>query len=222
MEPDAYIEITPNGPYVLHGDVPLTEMAPVHTFNGEPIAWHVIAALEAPSAPVELCRCGESSNKPFCDGTHEHNRFNGAETDDRRPYAERAQVELTADHSLADDGALCVSAGFCGTRTTSAWQLLGEASNPEQFARMRDMVWQCPSGRLVLRAADGRDIEPPLEPGIAVVPGGPLWVRGGVRLVRGDGSEVETRNRMTLCRCGESRNKPFCDRSHEAIHFDER
>jgi CDGSH-type Zn-finger protein len=56
---------------------------------------------------------------------------------------------------------------------------------------------------------------------IGVITDGPLWVRGGVRVVAADGTSYEVRNRTTLCRCGHSRNKPFCDGSHEDAGFKE-
>jgi hypothetical protein len=77
-------------------------------------------------------------------------------------------------------------------------------------------------GRLVLRDDDGNDIEPELEPEIAVLPGGPLWVRGGVTITDADGEQWETRNRVLLCRCGQSSRQPSCDGSHLDAHFDER
>jgi CDGSH-type Zn-finger protein len=48
---------------------------------------------------------------------------------------------------------------------------------------------------------------------------GPLCVRGGIPVVGADGEPYEVRNRVTLCRCGASRNKPFCDGSHAAVGF---
>ena len=48
---------------------------------------------------------------------------------------------------------------------------------------------------------------------------GPLWLRGGIPVVGADGVEYEVRNRVTLCRCGGSKNKPFCDGTHAAIKF---
>jgi hypothetical protein len=78
----------------------------------------------------------------------------------------------------------------------------------------------CPSGRL-LTQVDGSDEvdELPYEPSIAVVADGPLWVRGGVRIEGADGEPYEVRNRVTLCRCGASENKPFCDGTHKDIGF---
>ena len=86
----------------------------------------------------------------------------------------------------------------------------------------------CPSGRLVVRDRHtGTELEPDLEPSIGIVADptrsvdGPIWVRGGIAIVAGDGQTYEVRNRVTLCRCGASRNKPFCDASHLAIGFRE-
>ena len=67
---------------------------------------------------------------------------------------------------------------------------------------------------------DGKKIEPKLPREIAVVEDepegkhGPLWVRGGIEIEAEDGTVYEVRNRVTLCRCGGSGNKPFCDAMH--------
>ena len=65
-------------------------------------------------------------------------------------------------------------------------------------------------------------VEPALDSEIAIVPGGPLWVGGGVSVESADGTPWEVQNRRTLCRCGASNNKPFCDGAHSDLHFDER
>jgi hypothetical protein len=68
----------------------------------------------------------------------------------------------------------------------------------------------------------GEDIEPVFEPSIGLVEdtargvSGPLWVRGGIPIVAADGETYEVRNRVTLCRCGRSSNKPYCDGAHAA------
>lgn len=221
MDESAHIEIEPNGPYIV-SQLPLAERAPVHTLNGEPIAWHLLRELAIEESPYYLCRCGQSSHKPFCDSSHETSGFDGAETASRDPYATRASVTEGAGYALADDKPLCVQAGFCRTRTTSVWDLLPDADDEAIAERLRDMTWACPSGRLVLRDAEGGDIEPDLPAEVAVVPGGPLWIRGGVRITGSDGAEWETRTRIALCRCGGSANKPFCDGAHVRRHFDER
>jgi CDGSH-type Zn-finger protein len=50
---------------------------------------------------------------------------------------------------------------------------------------------------------------------------GPLWVKGAIPIESSDGFEYEKRNRCTLCRCGKSSNKPFCDRTHISIGFND-
>jgi hypothetical protein len=73
--------------------------------------------------------------------------------------------------------------------------------------------------------ASGEAIEPTFEPSIGLIEdpakgcSGPAWLRGGVQVVGADGFKYEVRNRVTLCRCGASQNKPFCDGTHAAIHF---
>ncbi len=78
----------------------------------------------------------------------------------------------------------------------------------------------CPSGRLTVIDENGNTVEPELAPAISVIQdpindcSGPLWVRGGIQIEGPKGEQYEVRNRVTLCRCGESHNQPFCDASH--------
>lgn len=82
------------------------------------------------------------------------------------------------------------------------------------------VVERCPTGALHHRRHDGGPAEQPdLVNRVSVVPDGPLHVRGEVRIVREDGSEVLTDTRMALCRCGKSSRKPLCDGSHETTGF---
>jgi hypothetical protein len=84
----------------------------------------------------------------------------------------------------------------------------------------------CPAGRLVAWDRETNvALEPTFEPSIGLVEdpsrglAGPLWVRGGIPIVSADGEDYEIRNRVTLCRCGASGNKPFCDGNHVKIGF---
>jgi len=78
----------------------------------------------------------------------------------------------------------------------------------------------CPSGRLVIWDKKEKAIEPEFEPSIVLVEdpqedmSGPIWVRAGIPVESADGSTYEIRNRVALCRCGKSSNKPFCDGGH--------
>jgi len=46
-----------------------------------------------------------------------------------------------------------------------------------------------------------------------------IWVKGGIPIQSSKGFVYEIRNRVTLCRCGKSANKPFCDGTHVKIRF---
>jgi hypothetical protein len=85
------------------------------------------------------------------------------------------------------------------------------------------MVHHCPSGRLVVSPSeDAPAEEPEFTPSVAIVPDGPLWVRGGIPVEAPDGFTYEVRNRVTLCRCGHSKNKPYCDGTHAEVGFTDR
>ena len=71
------------------------------------------------------------------------------------------------------------------------------------------MIRTCPSGALAYRMKDGAGEAPPKINRIAVLENGPLAVAGDLVA---DGGAAETR--MTLCRCGLSKTKPYCDGSH--------
>ncbi|MFN0096446.1 MAG: CDGSH iron-sulfur domain-containing protein [Dehalococcoidia bacterium] len=218
----AHIRITATGPYIVTGGVPLNGRRPAESVHGEPLAWEPV--LERPDGyEVEeryaLCRCGGSANKPFCDGTHASNGFDGALTASREPGASRRETLAGDGMSVTDDTTLCADAGFCGTRFANVWDLAENTGDPEVKAQVIRMAQNCPSGRLVAHDARGAAIEPEYRPSIAPVPDGPLWVRGGITMETADGVALETRNRMTLCRCGQSQNKPFCDGAHKSHEF---
>ena len=87
-------------------------------------------------------------------------------------------------------------------------------------------VHHCPAGRLVaFDKATGTTIEENLPVSIGLIEdpvedcSGPIWLRGGISLTSADGYQYEVRNRITICRCGASRNKPFCDGSHASLKF---
>jgi len=211
-----------NGPYLVLGGLPLVRRFAAKTIYGEPMEWDAVG-VEGYDFPVEetyeLCRCGQSKNKPFCDKTHQQIAFNGELKADRRLSVERRRSIQGSQFLMTDDGILCSDAGFCGTRLTKVWKMIQFSDDPEVRARILRMVENCPSGRLVAWTEDGEALEPEFRPSIAVLTDGPLWVRGGIPIEAPDGFVYEIRNRVTLCRCGSSRNMPFCDGSHGQVKF---
>ena len=176
-------------------------------------------------ATFALCRCGASKNKPFCDGSHKQMRFDGSETASREPYLKQAQVMEGPDILLTDVQGLCAFARFCDPHG-QVWNQVAHTHQANVRANFTRQVGRCPSRRLVAwdKASDTA-VEPPLPVSIGSSkdPGqqcsGPLWLRGGIPVVAADGFEYEVRKRVALCRCGQSRNKPFCDGTHAAIKF---
>lgn len=217
------ITVTENGPYHVEGSVPLASQTIVANAEGDSIDWAEGEPI-ATEATYDLCRCGGSSHKPFCDGTHRTNGFDGTETASREPYADQAVVRRGPRLRLLDAPPLCASGRFCDPGG-GVWRL-ATVDDDRAEHRVREQTGHCPSGRLVAARRDTGDAyEPDLAPSIGPVAdpaqgvAGPLWVRGGVRVVAADGTPYETRNRVTLCRCGASQNKPFCDGSHVTINF---
>lgn len=83
------------------------------------------------------------------------------------------------------------------------------------------VILRCPSGALHFIRKDGGAQEPiPDQNRLLPVPDGPLYVRGDIHIVNQDGSELLVDTRVSLCRCGRSRHKPFCDNSHMQAGFE--
>jgi len=213
------VVVSRDGPYLVSGVVPLTEQTIEADESGCSSEWH-----ETKKYPQQdgyaLCRCGKSKNKPFCDGTHAKIKFDGAETASREPYLKQANKIDGPSLKLTDAQDLCSFARFCD-RGGGVWNHVRVSNDPETKKMAVEEACNCPSGRLVAWNNETREpIEPELRPSIGLIEDpqmgvmGPIWVRGGISIESAEGKTYEKRNRVTLCRCGKSDNKPFCDGSH--------
>ena len=199
------IECRPNGPYLVKGLERLTNS------KGEAL----------PVRPVmALCRCGGSANKPFCDGTHAKNGFSGAHLGggpkDRR-------CDFVGKHiTIHDNRGLCAHVGRC---TEGLATVFNSERRPwidadgAAAVQIIETVRRCPSGALSysIDGAEHRDVE--REAAITVTKDGPYAVTGGAELAGVAMGEGASREHFTLCRCGQSKNKPFCDGSHWEAQF---
>lgn len=123
------------------------------------------------------------------------------------------------------DDKRCAFARFCHRENGDAWELT-EASdignNKEEAIRAAS---ECPAGRLTAVDKDGNVYEDKLDPCIEIIQdpergvSSGIYVKGGIPLESSECDTYEVRNRYVLCRCGKSRNKPFCDASHMAYKF---
>jgi CDGSH-type Zn-finger protein/truncated hemoglobin YjbI len=177
---------------------------------------------------VELCRCGQSSTKPYCDGTHAKVNFSGAKdpkrVPDERDVYEGQQVEIF------DNRGICAHSGFCTDRLASVFHVGQEPFISPSGGRLDEIIQAvraCPSGALSygidgVEARNQVDWQRPAA--IEVSKNGPYRITGGVRLVDELGSDVpraqgSSLEHFSLCRCGHSQNKPFCSGMHWYVKF---
>jgi CDGSH-type Zn-finger protein len=169
---------------------------------------------------IALCRCGGSANKPFCDGTHKSNGFSSATLADRSTgKRESYQGRRITIH---DNRSICAHAGRCTDGVESVFKYKSEPWIDPDGATIEviiETIRKCPSGALsyTLDGVEGGDQE--WEPSITVTKDGPYEVVGGVEMpgqIRAQGASAE---HCTLCRCGGSKNKPFCDGTHWSMGF---
>jgi len=220
-QPNPLIEVTKDGPYQVSGNLPLSDQWIVTNVQGESLDYR--EGERYPTAPeYELCRCGQSGDKPFCDGTHEKDRFDGTETASRQPYLEQAETFVGPTMLLTDAKSLCAFARFCDPKGR-VWNLVLQTDDPEARRLVEYQAGHCPGGRLVAWDREAEtSIEPEYEPSLGLIEDtarqviGPIWARGRIPVVSADGIAYEVRNQVALCRCGRSDNKPFCNGSHAA------
>lgn len=219
------IQPLPNGPYYLINDMQPKVVYNLHNFKGESLSTTVGTA---------LCRCGASKNKPFCDGTHNVIRFSSAnktlENDDikkivikdkRRDYPGK---EIT----VHDNRKICSHAAECVNNLSSVFKLGSRPWINPDASKMNDIidvVRRCPSGALSysIDGVEYRDPEEQRNPTVTVLKNGPYHITGGIELIGeniqfGEGASKE---HYTLCRCGASENKPFCDGAHKSSKFND-
>jgi len=217
------ITVTQNGPYLVEGSVPIAGQTIVADGAGNSVGWREGQELVT-NSKYALCRCGQSANTPFCDGSHLRVGFDGTETASRDPYEAQAAEQVGPTLILTDVQPLCAFARFCDV-AGQVWNLV-EQEGPEAARLTAKEAGLCPAGRLVAWDRETKEaLEPDLDPSIGIVEdptegvAGPIWVRGRIPISSADGQAYEVRNRVTLCRCGASNNKPFCDGSHASIGF---
>jgi CDGSH-type Zn-finger protein len=216
-----------DGPYVVYGRIPLRRKRKIVSAGQKnALTWKTGEPLETEET-YALCRCGHSGAKPFCDGTHAAIGFDGTEAAPIRPYRELQHVHDGVGISAQRAGELCIHAAFCIGRARPIAKMLDDTADSDLRSNIMGRIDHCPSGSYSYALERGGEtIEADLPRAISVLEeedglASALWVTGGIPVTRSDGRPLETRNRMTLCRCGHSGNKPLCDGTHREIGFHE-
>ncbi|MBF0278014.1 MAG: CDGSH iron-sulfur domain-containing protein [SAR324 cluster bacterium] len=167
-----------------------------------------------------LCRCGHSENKPFCDGTHRKIGFSGEKTSQEAKSSKKSYMgkQLT----LHDNRSICAHAGICTDQLPSVFRMKEEPwIDPDgaEVEKIIEIVNQCPSGALRCTIEDAEPQGPDQNPVIQISKNGPYFVKGGVELEEIPEAEFPSGEHYALCRCGQSKNKPFCDGTHWSADF---
>ena len=219
------VTVSENGPYMVTGDIPLAKQTITTNAEDGSEAWQEGSAV-AHRETYALCRCGASQTKPFCDGSHLKIGFVGTETASRGTYPRSGEAAGRPDPSSSPTQKASARSRVSATRTAMFEDQVSQTDDGAVRTMFVRQVNECPSGRLVAwNKVSVKPVEHALPVSIGLIEdpeqqcSGPLWLRGGIPVVAADRFEYEVRNRVTLCRCGESKNKPFCDGTHAAIKF---
>ena len=213
-QPVPRIACLPNGPYYLLHDTTPAAVPNLCRSQGQACATVRGAA---------LCRCGGSKNKPFCDGTHGTNGFTDQRTTDGS--LDRRMGYVGKGITLYDNRGICAHAGVCTDRLKTVFLMGKEPWIDPDGASVEEIietVEKCPSGALSYSIEDVEGRAEQRPPMVTVTDDGPYAITGGIELLGvafGDGASKE---HYTLCRCGASKNKPFCDGSHWNVGFRDR
>jgi CDGSH-type Zn-finger protein len=199
------IEPTKNGPYMVKN---LTNLK---NSRGETITTKPV---------MMLCRCGGSKNKPFCDGTHVKKGFTDEKEDDRVP--DKLDDYKGKKITIHDNRGVCAHRGYCTDNAPTVFRSGKEPwIDPDgaDAEETKKVIKTCPSGALSYTKDGILYKDQDREPAITTSKDGPYDVVGGPELKDPSGSSTESKEHYTLCRCGGSKNKPFCDGQHWYIKF---
>ncbi len=174
-----------------------------------------------------LCRCGNSTRKPLCDGSHGDINFSGEKQEDRQP--EKVDVYKGKDIVIYDNRGICSHRGYCSEGLPAVFRSETEPWIDPDGAPAEDLIAiceKCPSGALSYGMPNGSRLQE-VEgrgPAIRIAPrrydaDGPYDITGGIEMADPGGLQPESQEHYTLCRCGSSKNKPFCDGNHWHVNF---
>jgi len=163
--------------------------------------------------PAYLCRCGKSKNKPFCDGTHTKAGFLSERDISKEILQSYEGKEIRVDFNRS----ICAGAAECVNGLPSVFKS-GNSKDwifPDEDKREKIVktIRRCPSGALSFQVQGETSTELGMNPKISVIKDGPYNVEG-INVVGFYTPTNFSGIKCTLCRCGHSENKPYCDYSH--------
>ncbi len=200
------------------GEIVFTEYTPYLVVNVK-LYNHEGEEIEVPEV-YTLCRCGKSKSKPFCDGSHSRIGFAGTrEKEDKRGTKAYIGEKIT----IFDNRFICQHKGACKLEGVFKY---GEKpwidpNGNDDVNKIIEIIKLCPSGALSY-SVDGVEVTSwHEEQKIIVGKDGPYCIQGEVSIKDSllSSKVLVSKEHYTLCRCGESHKKPFCDGTHGDIGF---
>ncbi|MGB3368272.1 MAG: CDGSH iron-sulfur domain-containing protein [Acidaminobacteraceae bacterium] len=206
------ITVTKDGPFIFNS------IEKIQTQNGNQIEL---------KETTSICRCGESFEKPFCDGSHIIFDFK----DEKDVYRVPDKIDVYKGKiiTIYDNRSVCSHRGICYEELSEVFKMSGGVFIDPDGAdvdKIIDICKRCPSGALSYSINESkRNLE--AEEGdweVRLAPrrygyDGPIEVRGDVELIDEAGSHPESSEHYALCRCGKSKNMPFCSGEHWKAKF---
>lgn len=219
------IVVCEDGPYMVYGGPPLAVQRIVANDFGASWNFEEGRHFSTADEPTSLCRCGASKRVPYCDESHVEHSWRSKLTARVERLLDNVEITSGEELVLTDNQQYCAFARFCdaGGGVWAAVETSFDDTSRRLAIRQASL---CPSGRLMVWGGnEDLPFERNYEPSLGLLEdcelqsSGPLWVRGRIPIMRADGEVYEVRNRVTLCRCGESANKPYCDGTHAALRW---
>jgi CDGSH-type Zn-finger protein len=199
MNDNVDITVLPDGPVKIAGVTRLS-------YCGEPLKTE---------GDVYLCRCGKSGNAPFCDGSHAQG-FDGSATP---PVGKEVKVWEGKTLRTFFNPVACMHVFNCKPlKELREAELQGDAT---AAARIMEVIGTCPSGALTFETKTDQPIPaaPTFDAQVAIEAGGEIRIQCA-HTINAEPPERQMPGRATLCRCGLSKNKPWCDGRHKkAVDF---
>ncbi len=162
-----------------------------------------------------LCRCGKTNKQPYCDGAHEKEGLNEVKIEDRA--ADKLKDYIGEDITLHFNLGVCCHDGYCIEELPQVFDVDKRPWIQPDKGKLKDIIAvaeSCPSGALSYTIGSRRYKDLDNEPIIVVDPKGPFEVKGYIEIKDEENTRPECKEHYTLCSCGKSKNKPFCDGGH--------
>lgn len=163
-----------------------------------------------------LCRCGKSKQQPFCDGVHRICGFSSSNSLEEEIIQKYNGKEI----NIIFNRSICAGAGTCVRNFPKIYKNASEDwINPDgdSIDEVKKSIKQCPSGALSYEFKDESSNEKYKECKITIIKNGPMNILGDVNLNVDKWSTNANQQKYSLCRCGASENKPFCDYTHASL-----